>query len=68
MNRLLNRLLGCAWGVRVGFAHDRTPCPEQATQRMALHDGEHTIYVQVCDLHHHILLEDTKGWCPHGPA
>lgn len=48
---VIQGLLGCGWGRRVGTADDMAPCPERADRIVVLHDGPHEHEVRLCARH-----------------
>lgn len=55
-----HELLGCDWGTKVATTDDRGVCTRQARQRMALHNGDETLEVQVCNVHRARLYAETE--------
>lgn len=59
---LLQALLGCEWGHKIGRLDD-PPCPKDATRRVALHvhpeDVEGTVF-KFCDEHLELVSANTE--------
>lgn len=56
---MVQELIGCAWGRRLGTPDDTEPCNEQAVQIVVLHDGGDEKAVKLCPKHRDRILQET---------
>lgn len=57
---LIQALIGCSWGRKVGADDDLEPCPDQAVRLAVLYDEGKAVEVRLCPKHMSRIMEDSE--------